>query len=740
MRLLRIFLNAALRKKMGIMVLFSFFVFGLLLSGGGLVQIYNFSNEILFNDITSASKGLNFFLDSKIADSKRIALILSDEHELINAIKNKDLALLSSFIEKFSQLYPGSYITITDSNGIVLARSANSNLKGDNLSDLPEVASALNGKVESGIAKGHAAGLSVRSGAPVRDERGKIIGAISTGFKIAGTKDIVNQIMNNLGVEVAFFEGDKIVSSSIKSNELSSFNRFFNPSIYNPVLYEGRPVSYGKPQNISELFSFAKEILFGKPYFAYYYPLKDVNGNVIGMYFIAKDTSFYNNMLKRFTIMQVVLNIVAIIIGIILLLLSMEFFFMRPIGLLVRDIKRVASGDLSQPLNPVFNDELGVVVRAVESIRSNFINVIGKINYAIKDLTNVSNELIVVSSSLTTYSKEVSDLSEINTKGAESLSDISSKLNEDKDVLIKSIQGISKGVEEQAVAASSIAQNVNKIAKSIEDFTARLKDLSDILFQVDAKIKDIEKGIFEKKVVVKEVVDMMSNIDSFSQTIKGISEKIKISLIPIQTLANQIQLWSNNAVIEISKLGDQGKVFNTIVEEIKGLSEKLLYISNETSSNLADNFFKFGNFDPNLDKKVINSEDVKNYFSEIENSVEVLKNNISSLYQKFESIKNEALEIVSSKDIKNIEISLSNLAALAEEDLSNIHDLNKASLDVQRAIENLAEISKETVYSTNNISEKAVQQLKEAGKLDEISNDIKIKSNELEDEIRKFKI
>ena len=244
----------------------------------------------------------------------------------------------------------------------------------------------------------------------------------------------------------------------------------------------------------------------------------------------------------------------------------------------------------------------------------------------------------------------------------------------------------------------------------------------------------------KKKVVVKEVVDMMSNIDSFSQTIKGISEKIKISLIPIQTLANQIQLWSNNAVIEISKLGDQGKVFNTIVEEIKGLSEKLLYISNETSSNLADNFFKFGNFDPNLDKKVVNSEDVKNYFSEIENAVEVLKNNISSLYQKFESIKNEALEIVSSKDIKNIEISLSNLAALAEEDLSNIHDLNKASLDVQRAIENLAEISKETVYSTNNISEKAVQQLKEAGKLDEISNDIKIKSNELEDEIRKFKI
>jgi hypothetical protein len=83
MRIFRIFLNAAIRKKMGIMVLVSFFVFVLLLSGGGLIQIYNFSNEILFNDISNASKGLNFFLDSKITDSRRIALILSTEHDLV---------------------------------------------------------------------------------------------------------------------------------------------------------------------------------------------------------------------------------------------------------------------------------------------------------------------------------------------------------------------------------------------------------------------------------------------------------------------------------------------------------------------------------------------------------------------------------------------------------------------------------------------------------------------------------
>ncbi|HEM55812.1 MAG TPA: hypothetical protein ENO30_03520 [Thermodesulfobium narugense] len=205
MRIFRTFLNAALRKKMGIMVLLSFFVFGLLLSGGGLIQIYNFSNEILSNDIANASKGLNLFLDSKITDSKRIALILSTERDLVNDIKNKDFASLSSFIEKISQLYPGSYVTVTDSDGRVIARSNAPAERGDNLSDLPEIASALSGKVESGIAKGHTTGLSVRSGAPIRDEKGKIIGAISTGFKIAGIKDIPVQIKDTLGVEVAFF-------------------------------------------------------------------------------------------------------------------------------------------------------------------------------------------------------------------------------------------------------------------------------------------------------------------------------------------------------------------------------------------------------------------------------------------------------------------------------------------------------------------------------------------------------
>ncbi|HEM55813.1 MAG TPA: methyl-accepting chemotaxis protein [Thermodesulfobium narugense] len=464
-----------------------------------------------------------------------------------------------------------------------------------------------------------------------------------------------------------------MVSTSIKNEELPYFDKFFKSSIYDPVLKDSKTVDYGNFRNISEMYNFIKEILFGKPYFAYYYPLEDVNGKILGMYFIAKDTSFYNNMLKRFTIMQSALNILAIVIGIILLLLSMEFFFMRPIGLLVKDIKRVASGDLSQPLNPVYNDELGVVVRAVESIRSNFINVIGKINYAIKDLANASNNLLSVSSSLTTSSSDVSKLSEINAKGAENLSTIASKLNEDKDILLKSIQGISKGVEDQAIAASSIAQNINRIARSIEDFTNKLEDVSSNLLAVDTKFKEMEKSILEKRSVVGAAIDMASNINTISDGIKEISEKMRMSLIPIQTIANQIQLWSSNVIIETSKLGEQGKAFGVIIDEIRNLSEKLLYITNEISSNLNERLFNSDNFDLNFEKYIEGIKDLRNYFSEIEDFVKTLKDNISNLYQKFEKIKGEALGIISSKDIKNIETSLANLAALAEEDLSNVH-------------------------------------------------------------------
>ncbi|AEE14199.1 methyl-accepting chemotaxis sensory transducer [Thermodesulfobium narugense DSM 14796] len=741
MRIFRIFLNAALRKKMGIMVLLSFFVFGLLLSGGGLIQIYNFSNEILLNDITNTARGINSFLDSKISDTKKAALTLASDHDIISGVKNKDSNSLFVFIEKFAQLYPGLYVVVTDSDGKVLARSdAPSISRNDNISELPEIKSALDGKVQSGIGLGRVVGLSIRSGAPVKDEKGKIIGTISTGYRIAGANEISNQIKNNFGVEVAFFQGNEMVSTSIKPNELSQFSKFFNPSVFGSVLKEGKPINYGAPTNISELYSFAQEILFGKPYFGYYYPLRDVDGNILGMYFIAKDTSFYNNMLKRFTIMQFALNITAIIIGIILLLLSMEFFFMRPIGLLVKDIKRVASGDLSQPLNPVFNDELGVVVRAVESIRSNFINVIGKINYAIKDLVNASSDLMSVSSSLTTSSGDVSKLSEINAKGAENLSNIATKLNEDKNILLKGIQGISKGVEDQAIAASNIAQNINRIARSIEDFTNKLGDVSNSLLVIDTNVKEIEKNILEKKNAVGAVTDIARNINSISDGVKEVSEKIRMSLVPIQTIANQIQLWSSNAIIETSKLGEQGKAFGVIIDEIRSLSEKLLYTSNEISSNLNERLFNSNNFDFNFDRHIEGVEDLGNYFTAIEDSVKTLKDNISNLYQKFEKIKDEALGIISSKDIKNVETSLANLAALAEEDLSNVHDLNRASLDVQKAIENLVQVSKDTVSSTKDISERAEKQLNEAGKLEEVSNDIKMKSNELEDEVRKFKI
>jgi methyl-accepting chemotaxis protein len=345
-----------------------------------------------------------------------------------------------------------------------------------------------------------------------------------------------------------------------------------------------------------------------------------------------------------------------------------------------------------------------------------------------------------VSSLVATSSSDVSNLSEINAKGAMDLSNISSKLNEDKDILLRSIQGISKGVEDQAITASNIAQNINKIAKSIETFGDKLKVVTDILQETNIKIKDMNKEAYEKIPIVDEIVNAMSSVTDIFNNIKTNSEKIRSAFVPIQTIANQNQLWSSNAIIETAKLGDQWKGFEVIIEEIRNLSEKLLNTTNDILINLSEGFNSSDGSKINFNKQDENIDIIKKYFSSIENSAIVLANNVNDLSTKIEKIKEDASGLLSSKDIKNIETSLTNLAALAEEDLSNIHEINRASLDVQRAIENVAEISKDGVSSTKNISEKANEQLTEANKMEEVSNVIKIKSNGLEDEVRKFKI
>jgi methyl-accepting chemotaxis protein len=248
---------------------------------------------------------VQYAIGSKQAETLSDAEVVSENPDLITAINNKDRKALSALATTVLLAKKQAFLTIVASSGAVLMRGEDNEKVGDSMSNSPLFIRAMRGEKASSIetTDGPIAPIvSVSSAVPIVSN-GQTLGAIVVGTNIDNA--FVDGLKATTTLDVSVYADNTLSATTFVAADGKS--RYVgiketDKNVSKNVLIDGN--NYSGEINILNV-----------PYFAAFTPLKDVNGNPVGMLFAGE---------QQVSIIQAATNSIeyTFIIAVIFLLIS----------------------------------------------------------------------------------------------------------------------------------------------------------------------------------------------------------------------------------------------------------------------------------------------------------------------------------------------------------------------------------------------------------------------------------
>nr|WP_297708142.1 methyl-accepting chemotaxis protein [uncultured Butyrivibrio sp.] len=286
----------------------------------------------------------------------------------------------------------------------------------------------------------------------------------------------------------------------------------------------------------------------GQNWYAYYLPLKNSDGSVVGMIFAGRDTSVVAGNMRAAAI-----AIIGTFIGFFLFNFVVARIIISRTSRAIKDIigglQNLEEGELSFYINDrTFNrkDELGVIAASSAQVRDKLQDVISATKKLSEDVTNSG---INLASSAETASRVA-------------------------DQVTTAVEDISRGAASQAESVENSVTNTNEMGDSIDDITTRIEHLSTAANEMLSgaqRTVDTLGNLMDKNVdVMNSMQDINDQIRMTNDSVKNIAEASGI----ITAIAEQTHLLSLNATIEAARAGEYGKGFAVVASEIGNLSQQ----------------------------------------------------------------------------------------------------------------------------------------------------------------------
>jgi len=220
---------------------------------------------------------------------------IANNPNLVEALISDDLGSIIRTANALKTLVQIDFLNIVDTNGNVIARTLAPEMYGDNISNQPHVAKALEGESSSMITRGAVLRLGVYAGAPIYDNDQNMLGVVSLGYRL-DTQEFAYDLKALIDCEVSVFANDERIATTILNEQGEyAIGHKAATDISDRVL-------------AGETFIDSVE-LFDNYLLAHFIPLYGFDDEIIGMLFIAFDTTESDNKVFYFILTGVFITL-----------------------------------------------------------------------------------------------------------------------------------------------------------------------------------------------------------------------------------------------------------------------------------------------------------------------------------------------------------------------------------------------------------------------------------------------
>ncbi|ETT72960.1 hypothetical protein C173_12972 [Paenibacillus sp. FSL R7-277] len=334
--------------------------------------------------------------------------------------------------------------------------------------------------------------------------------------------------------------------------------------------------------------------------------------------------------------------------------------FLSPVRKLQAALRQIAEGDLRQQINSPYNDELG-------QLSHHFDHMVSRVQGMLRQTLSAAG-------SLADYAQSFQGSSAVTAHTNQNI--------------VRTIQEISLGADQQAVQSEQSSQLLEELACGVQE----IADYTDVMLttseaanqnrqQGSETVTALRQSSQDSRVSISKVYGALDKLVSQSKDISRITHSIT-------EISKQTNILSLNAAIEAARAGAAGKGFAVIADEVRQLSVQtndssvlISRIIQELGAGMADFQGHMMETRDRLEQQDHQVEQTLASFAAIDESITGISIQIGQIHHKVEQTRTLNSRLAE---------SVHSVAAVAEQTAAGVQEVNASSTQQDQAIGDIA--------------------------------------------------
>lgn len=498
------------------------------------------------------------------------------------------------------------------------------------------------------------------------DYKKGITGRISKGETvISGDTQLIDGIKSQTGFEASLFFGNmRLITTVPKEAGGPATGTSLDKEVYEQIA-AGESL-------------FQKEFeIQGRSYYAYYRPLINSDGSVIGAIEVAMETSTIQKTINTQIMKIVIFSIIFVVLASLVMMLisrGMVLTMQRTKAFL----SRIAAGELDAVPDEKQlkqKDELGDIYGISVQLQMELRRIVNNIKSSADDLVSSANHL--------------TDMAQ-GTQGI-------------VEGVLNSVEEISQGTVTQAEGTSTANDNVGRIGEQIGFIKDEVNSLTTNARQMSGAEKESEQIIVELNASNEDTKSSVTKVADQIMIMNHSIQSIHTAVSMIQSIAEETDLLSLNASIEAARAGEAGRGFAVVAEQICRLAEQSNNSAEEIEKIIAEVMSESNKMVEIMDEVKSNMDHQQDKLEETKTKYNAVAEGVENSLENIDSIK-EKIDVLSSSGIA-IKDVVQDLSTISEQNAASASSTMQAARDMSNTVNSLEVSSEKLLHLADRLND-----------------------------------